>query len=163
MPFFEYLSFLHVGIIHDDGTKQGMCQKLTKHEQILQDHENHGRPMHRAHIFVELVTKTKESRRKHLQDATFDNDCERLRSSVLAEWQAFAANPGSVMYSVQRAAREVLSLHGSLHHLKQRASQTWLVEARDVRGEDRVPKARASISAVHTKFSVALQRFRRCT
>ena len=30
------------------------------------------------------------------------------------------------MHSVQRAARELLSLHGSLHHLKQQASQTWL-------------------------------------
>ena len=73
-----------------------------------------------------LSFKAKESRRQRLQDATFDNEFERLRSSVPPWWQEFVAHQGSVMCSAQRAARELLSLHGSLHHLKQRASQTWL-------------------------------------
>ena len=67
----------------------------------------------------------KESPRQQLQDATCD-DFERFRSSVLAESQALVADQGSVMYSVQRASPKLLSLHGSLHRLKQRASQTWL-------------------------------------
>ena len=45
------------------------------------------------------------------------------------------------MYSVQRAARELFSLHGSLSVAD--SAQQNAREARDVRGEDRVQKARA--------------------
>ena len=114
-----------------------------------------------------LSQEAKESRRQQLEDATFDNEFVRLRSSVPAEWETLIANRGSVMFSVQRAARERLSLRGSLRHLKQRASQTWFSNMTWGSGRSRPgsrPEGGESFNQRSTSnSSMALRRCRRCT
>ena len=152
------------GHINDDGTKQRICQELTKHEQIFHVHDNHGRTVHEARIFVELTIKAKESRRQ-LQDATLANDFARLRSSVPAEWQVLVANRGSVIYSDQRAAREFLSIHGSLQHPTTKRHRLGWTKCAVLLGTFEVrsrPEGGSFKQRSTSNSSMALRRCRRC-